>query len=154
MNNPSRIEQVFFAALEKATPQERAAYLDEACAGDSTLRQEVERLLAAHPRAEGFLEVPIAGPADTADTPGERPDDHDQPIEPTQTKPRTQQEMIGSWIGPYRLLQQLGEGGMGTVYLAEQEQPVKRRVAVKIIKVGMDSAQVIARFEQERQRWP
>ena len=139
MNNPSRIEQVFFAALEKATPQECAAYLDEACAGDSTLRQEVERLLAAQSSSRGFPGRADRRPRRHCGYAGERPDDHDQPIEPTQTRPRTQQEAIGSWIGPYRLLQQLGEGGMGTVYLAEQVQPVKRRVAVKIIKVGMDS---------------
>jgi serine/threonine protein kinase len=119
---------IFAAALEKATDEERAAYLAEACAGNEPLRRRVEALLRAHAEPDAILDPP----ASTVD---------DTPIP----------EQPGSRIGPYKLLQKLGEGGMGTVYMAEQEEPVKRRVALKIIKAGMDSARVLARFEAERQ---
>src|SRR5437660_8331029 len=110
---------------------ERQQYLDGACAGDAALRAEVESLLEASVRAGSFLESPAAAPLGTVDPPvSERP---------------------GTVIGPYKLLQQLGEGGMGTVFLAEQTRPVQRKVALKVIKPGMDSRQVIARFEAERQ---
>jgi serine/threonine protein kinase/formylglycine-generating enzyme required for sulfatase activity len=135
MVEPSRVEELFFAALAKGTPEERAAYLDDACRDEPELRQRVDKLLAAHPHAKGFLEPPVGELGPTVDSP----------------KAPSPAETIGSRIGPYKLLQRLGEGGMGVVYLAEQEQPVKRRVALKIIKSGMDSAQVVARFEQERQ---
>jgi serine/threonine protein kinase/tetratricopeptide (TPR) repeat protein len=128
MAEPSRVEEIFSAALEKRSPEERAAFLDDACRDEPELRQRVEKLLAAKPDENGH-----AGFAVTREHVGV----------PTDT--------IGSRIGPYKLLQRLGEGGMGVVYLAEQEHPVKRRVALKIIKTGMDSAQVAARFEQERQ---
>jgi serine/threonine protein kinase/tetratricopeptide (TPR) repeat protein len=132
MNTLNVVEAVFFAALEKESPEARAAYLDEACQGDANLRRCVEKLLNAHPRAEQFLRAPAPGLAATADRPAleERP---------------------GSVIGPYKLLQQLGEGGFGVVFLAEQTEPVRRQVALKVIKAGMDSRQVVARFEQERQ---
>jgi serine/threonine protein kinase len=131
MSEPSPLEAVFFAALEKGSPEERAAFLDEACADDPDLRRRVEKMLAAQARAGSFLEPPAPGPAATADAPaGEGP---------------------GTVIGPYKLLQQLGEGGMGVVFAAEQRQPVRRVVALKLIKAGMDSARVLARFEQERQ---
>jgi serine/threonine protein kinase len=123
---------IFVAALEKGDPAERAAYLDQACAGDAALRQRLERLLLAHQPADSFLEAPAAELAVTAAAP-----------------PLT--EGPGTHIGAYKLLQQIGEGGMGTVFMAEQTQPVQRRVALKIIKPGMDSRQVIARFEAERQ---
>jgi serine/threonine protein kinase len=125
-------KSIFEAAVEQASPGERAAYLDRACADNPRLRQEVEELLAAHDRLGSIYEdirPPVA--AATADGPlTERP---------------------GAVIGPYKLLQQIGEGGMGVVYMAEQQQPLRRKVALKIIKPGMDSAQVIARFEAERQ---
>jgi serine/threonine protein kinase len=132
MNTLNVVESIFFAALEKETPEARAAYLDEACKGDVQLRSCVEKLLNAHPRAEQFLQAPAPGPAATAEPPAieERP---------------------GTVIGPYKLLQQLGEGGFGVVFLAEQSEPVRRKVALKIIKPGMDSRQVVARFEAERQ---
>jgi serine/threonine protein kinase len=128
MVEPSRVEEVLSAALEKPTPEERAAFLDDACRDEPELRQRVEKLLAAKQDENGN-----AGVAATREHVGV----------PT--------DMIGSKIGPYKLLQRLGEGGMGVVFLAEQEHPVKRRVALKIIKTGMDSGQVAARFEQERQ---
>ena len=130
MTTFSPLEAIFFAALEKGSPAERAAYLDEACADDRDLRERVERMLAAQVQAGSFLEVPAQEMNQTLD----------QPIT----------EKSGTQIGPYKLLQQLGEGGMGVVYMAEQKEPVKRRVALKIVKPGMDTRQVIARFEAER----
>src|SRR4051794_3279948 len=132
MDNLFALEAVFLAALEKGAPEERAAYLDQACAGDAELRRHVERLLSAQPKVGNFLQAAAPGRSDTAlEVPlAERP---------------------GTVIGPYKLLQQIGEGGMGVVYMAEQQEPVRRKVALKIIKPGMDSRQVIARFEAERQ---
>jgi serine/threonine protein kinase len=125
--NPAANE-IFLKALETTEPAERKAYLDRACGVDTELRRTVDLLLRAHAGAAGFLEKPAATAAFEATA-----------------------AIIGTRIGPYKLLQKLGEGGMGAVYMAEQEEPVKRRVALKIIKAGMDSAHVLARFEQERQ---
>jgi serine/threonine protein kinase/tetratricopeptide (TPR) repeat protein len=142
---------IFMTALERESPPERSAYLDGACGGDTALRQRVEALLASHQQAGSFLRVPIperlaenvATPASVEETGGDAP--------ATEQRPRPLPEGQGSRIGPYKLLQELGEGGMGTVWMAEQTQPVQRKVALKIIKPGMDSRQVIARFEAERQ---
>ena len=123
-------ESIFAAALGKAPGAKRRAFLDEACGGDEALRRRVERLLEADDRTAGILERGPAGLTDPHEPPGER---------------------SGDRVGPYKLLQQIGEGGMGIVYMAEQSEPVRRRVALKIIKPGMDSHQVIARFEAERQ---
>jgi serine/threonine protein kinase len=123
---------IFIAALEKDDPVERAAFLDQACADDRLLRQRIERLLKAHEPADSFLEHRPPCLGGTVD---------EQPLT----------EQPGTVIGPYKLLQQIGEGGMGIVFMAEQQHPVRRKVALKIIKPGMDSAQVIARFEAERQ---
>jgi serine/threonine protein kinase len=127
-----RAEVVFFHALQMPAG-ERGVFLEAACSGNARLRAEVDALLADHSHAGGFmngaapaarsLETEFAGPA----------------------------EQSGTWIGPYRLMEKIGEGGFGAVWVAEQEKPVRRRVALKIIKPGMDSKQVIARFEQERQ---
>ena len=122
-------ETIFAEALEKSAEQ-RPAFLEKACAGDSKLRQNVESLLDAYAEGE-FLESPALGSSATLD----------QPIA----------EDPSPQIGPYKLLQQIGEGGMGTVFMAEQTEPIQRKVALKIIKPGMDSRQVIARFEAERQ---
>ncbi len=144
MTEMSPAETVFFAALAKNDPAERAGYLNEACGTDTELRRRVDRLLAAHPQVGSFLQDGVAvhpspvegvGPevrgGATVDVPiGERP---------------------GTMIGPYKLLQKIGEGGMGTVFMAEQTHPVQRKVALKVIKPGMDSKQVIVRFEAERQ---
>jgi WD40 repeat protein/serine/threonine protein kinase len=130
-------ESVFACAMSKATPAERAAYLDSACGADTNLRRRVEELLRAHDAAGGFLQQPAVGAHGTA----EYEPDGDGLL----------REGPGTVIGPYKLLQLIGEGGMGVVYMAEQEQPVRRRVALKVIKPGMDSKQVIARFEAERQ---
>jgi eukaryotic-like serine/threonine-protein kinase len=120
---------IFAAALDKPKAEEQAAYLTQACAGDARLRRRVEALLRAHAEPDEIL---------------------DRPRTPTVDETRLA-ERPGSCIGPYKLLQQIGEGGMGVVYMAEQEEPVRRKVALKIIKPGMDSKQVVARFEAERQ---
>jgi len=132
MNNLTAVEAILFAALEKDTPEERAAYLDQSCAGDPELRRHVERLLKAQPKVGSFLQAPASGLAGTM-------------AEPPIT------ERPGTVIGPYELMEQIGEGGFGLVFVAEQQEPVRRKVALKIIKPGMDSSEVIARFEAERQ---
>src|SRR5271170_5737276 len=135
MPQPSEREiEIFNIALELPA-RERAAFLDQACAGDAALRQRVEELLRVHERAEVFLESPPTG--------------LDFKRTGSVNVPFT--EKPGDRIGRYKLLQQIGEGGCGVVYMAEQEQPVRRRVALKVIKLGMDTKQVIARFEAERQ---
>jgi serine/threonine protein kinase/tetratricopeptide (TPR) repeat protein len=124
-------EAIFTAALERATPEQRLAFVKQACAGDADLQKLVERLLQAHDHPDSFLQAPGANLVATADERVcERP---------------------GIIIGPYKLLEQIGEGGMGLVFMAEQAQPIRRRVALKILKPGMDTRQVIARFEAERQ---
>jgi len=132
MNTPKDEETIFAAALA-LPPQERAACLDQACGGDSAVRRRVEVLLNSH-AAGAFLEEP-AGPVAS----------HTLQISPPVS------ERPGDRIGRYKLLQQIGEGGCGVVYMAEQDEPVQRRVALKVIKLGMDTRQVIARFEAERQ---
>jgi WD40 repeat protein/serine/threonine protein kinase len=132
MTDLSAVESIFFAALEKPSSQERAAFLQAACGNDVDLRKHIERMLADHPKAAGFLSAPAPAMAATIDEP---------PIT----------ESPGTVIGPYKLMEQIGEGGMGLVFVAEQQQPVRRKVALKIIKPGMDSRDVIARFEAERQ---
>src|SRR5687768_12913255 len=116
-----------------ATPEARAAYLQGACAGDVTLRRKVDELLKEHFSNDSLL----AGPA----LDGERPGLGQSPVE----------EAAAQMIGRYKLLEKIGEGGFGEVWMAEQREPVKRRVALKIIKLGMDSRQIVARFEAERQ---
>ncbi len=150
--------ELFIAALQE-NPHERAAFLDQACASDPALRYRVQVLLKAHEMAGGILDLP--GQTNTGTgagiTPGARPIggtlDQDSaggaPRNGSSTRPTD--EGPGILIGPYKLLQEIGEGGMGTVYMAEQEHPVRRKVALKIIKPGMGSTQVIARFEAERQ---
>jgi serine/threonine protein kinase/Flp pilus assembly protein TadD len=128
-------EAIFASALRIESAGRRDAYLNEACAGRPDVRDKVERLLFAHGKAGSFLDNAAA--AWNAHL----------PVSETQCGT----EPSGKVIGPYKLLEQIGEGGMGLVYVAEQQQPVKRRVALKIIKPGMDSRQVIARFEAERQ---
>jgi WD40 repeat protein/serine/threonine protein kinase len=126
---------LFVSALDKA-PAERGAFLDAACAGDATLRGLVEDLLREQDHVGGFLETPVLA--------GARGKGGTEIIAGVTEKP-------GDRIGRYKLLQQIGEGGCGVVYMAEQEEPVRRRVALKVIKLGMDTKSVIARFEAERQ---
>jgi tetratricopeptide (TPR) repeat protein len=131
-NEPIDIKSIFSEALQKKDAQVQAAYLDKACGNDIQLRAKVEALLKAHQEAGSFLNAPALGPDVTLDT-----------------SPLT--EGPGTIIGRYKLLEQIGEGGFGVVYMAEQQEPIRRRVALKIIKLGMDTKQVIARFEAERQ---
>src|SRR6187402_411943 len=132
MKTSSQLESVFFQGLEKDSPVEREAFLAAACAGDESLRHHVSRMLAAHSVAGSFLQAPALEGAESITA---------SPLD----------IQGGAQIGPYKLLQQIGEGGMGVVFMAEQSQPVRRTVALKIIKPGMDSRHVIARFEAERQ---
>jgi serine/threonine protein kinase/WD40 repeat protein/Tfp pilus assembly protein PilF len=135
MNEAERqIMSVLGEAVEYSSPEERAAFLDKACAGDIDRRARVEELLRAYQAAGNFLQ-------------GNRPPSElvatldEQPIS----------ECPGTLIGPYKLLEQIGEGGFGIVYMAEQQEPVRRKVALKVLKPGMDTRQVVARFEAERQ---
>src|SRR5262249_9889542 len=131
--NP-RANDLFLKAVELNSAGERQRYLDAACGKDAALRAEVESLLEASARAGRFLES--AAPA--------------LPRKATLAQSLVT-ERPGTLIGPYKLLEQIGEGGFGVVFMAEQQQPVRRRVALKIMKPGMDTRQVIARFEAERQ---
>ena len=135
-HNPSQ-EEIFEGALRLSTPEERAAYLDQTCGGNEQLRQSVEVLLKAHEQAGPFLQQPPA--ALSAKT----------FVISAEAAPVT--EKPGDKIGRYKLREQIGEGGCGVVYVAEQEEPLHRRVALKVIKLGMDTKSVIARFEAERQ---
>src|SRR5437867_10989006 len=132
MNEPE--ETIFNAAKRLLDPQQRAIYLKWTCGSNAALRERIERLLNAEKEADQFLA--------------------DNPVKlefmPPQTVGRTE-EGPGTMIGVYKLLQKIGEGGCGVVYMAEQEEPIRRRVALKVIKLGMDTKQVIARFEAERQ---
>jgi tetratricopeptide (TPR) repeat protein/tRNA A-37 threonylcarbamoyl transferase component Bud32 len=139
---PSREVAIFNAALE-LEGSERAAYLDEACADDPALRQHLEALLRVHDEAVPFLETPPSGAQESARVA--------EVLGSTVPHSSSPAEQAGDRIGRYKLLQQIGEGGGGVVYMAEQEEPVRRRVALKVIKVGMDTKQVVARFEAERQ---
>jgi WD40 repeat protein/serine/threonine protein kinase len=147
----SPAEAIFFAALEKGAPAERVAYLDAACGDDNNLRQRVDRLLAAHPQVGSFLEPPARGEAGAAEVPTIPP--RERGPAGAETMPyESPVEDVGAVVGGrYKLLETLGQGGMGAVFMAQQTQPVKRLVALKLIKLGMDSRQVLARFEAERQ---
>ena len=132
MNEPSLPEESIFAqALDLESAAERAAYLDHACGANRQLRAEVEALLRANEKSGDLLDLPEK-PAATVD---------EVPVT----------EAPGTRIGPYKLLEQIGEGGFGVVFMAEQSQPVRRKVALKVLKPGMDTRQVVARFEAERQ---
>jgi serine/threonine protein kinase len=142
----ARIKDIFLAAVGIVDPTERAAYLDKACGDEDALRQRVEALLQEHVAAASLREE---SDADTGHTEASAEDA--AAVAPGITRAEHPAETVGSHIGPYKLLQKLGEGGMGIVWAAEQMEPVKRRVAVKVIKPGMDSAQVLRRFAAERQ---
>ena len=177
---PVNERDLFIAALQK-DPSDRPAFLDQACAGHPALKRRIEGLLTAHDVARRQLDLTaqadssddatdpagMTGPIvdanasvdDRSTVDATAPHCTDATLEPdpahhgTSDRPvlRPISEGPGTRIGPYKLVQKIGEGGMGTVYMAEQEMPVRRRVALKIIKPGMDSDQVVARFEAERQ---
>src|SRR5262245_7950499 len=133
MSVPARREAEIFTEALSIPVEERAVFLDKACGGDDRLRRRVEALLNSRDQIGDFLEETASrtvGEARTAAKADEKPLER---------------------IGRYKLLQQIGEGGCGVVFMAEQEEPVRRRVALKIIKPGMDTKSVIARFEAERQ---
>ena len=120
------------AAIQLQGPA-RQAFLEQACAGDAELRQRIDALIGAHERQQSLPEPEITGQASTV------------------SMGSASMEGPGAVIGRYKLLERIGEGGFGAVYAAEQREPVKRRVALKLIKLGMDTRQVVARFEAERQ---
>src|SRR6516225_1481832 len=117
--DPQSIDRIFWDAAQIASAEERHAYLERACAGDTLLRQRVEKLLEVQSQAEDYLESPAAALVATID---------EQPI----------REGPGTVIGSYKLMEQIGEGGMGLVFVAEQQEPIRRKVALKVIKPGMD----------------
>ena len=133
--NSIREAALFSLAMEKPADK-RAAFLDAICEGCSALRQRLKALLAAHEQPDTVLatQPEAALPTVQAAFPDDRPD-----------------EAVGQTLGRYKLLEKVGEGGCGVVYVAEQTEPVRRRVALKVIKLGMDTKQVVARFEAERQ---
>ena len=125
--NLEKARELFLHAVGKLPPEQWDAYVSEACGGDQELQQQVAHLLQVHRDAGSFLEsAPVRLAATMAGPEIERP---------------------GVQIGPYKLLEQIGEGGFGVVFLAEQTEPVRRKVALKILKPGMDTRQVVARFE-------
>jgi serine/threonine protein kinase len=136
-----RARELFLHAVGQLPPEQWDAYLAEACGPDDELRRQVAHLLQVHREAGSFLDRPAGGPAATGAL-ARGPEGATAAFGP---------EAAGTVIGPYKLLEQIGEGGMGTVWMAEQKEPIQRRVAVKVIKAGMDSKQVLARFEAERQ---
>jgi serine/threonine protein kinase/tetratricopeptide (TPR) repeat protein len=131
-----QIDDIFCAAIEIELPDERNRYVESACGGNQELLARVQSLLASHDHAEGFLEAPAPGLAGLS-----------QRI----AADRAFDLAAGSTIGGYKIVKQIGEGGIGTVFLAEQSEPVRRSVALKVIKLGMDTQQVIQRFNAERQ---
>ena len=130
--NDQKLELIFHAAKELDSPEQRDIYLRDACKDHPELRNQVEALLRAAAEADALLQTEAQAPE-------------------TQLTESELSEGPGSRVARYKLLQQVGEGGMGVVYMAEQTEPIKRKVALKIIKLGMDTRQVVARFEAERQ---
>jgi serine/threonine protein kinase len=147
-NTKQQEEALFDAARNLSGPTPRRVFLDQACAGDSALRARLEALLAAAADAEKFFEevAPFGKPSSKESASGTGAS-----IGAAIPAEYAFAEHPGSRVGPYKLLQRIGEGGGGVVYMAEQEKPVRRRVALKVIKPGMDTKSVIARFEAERQ---
>ncbi len=137
-----KARELFLHAVGKLPPEQWAGYVVGACGGDAELEQQVGHLLRIHSEAGSFLERPAAAGVTVASPPHSGG---------TALHLPTSDDAPGTVIGPYKLLQQLGEGGMGTVFMAEQTHPVQRKVALKLIKAGMDSKPVLARFEAERQ---
>ena len=127
-----REQEIYIEAMNRQDPADRRQFLNEACGKDRTLRDRLEKLILHSERVGDFLENPPQPLTMTADVScaAEQPD---------------------TYIGPYKLIEEIGAGGMGTVFMALQKKPVRRTVALKVIKAGMDSKQVVSRFEAERQ---
>ena len=176
--DPERIQSIFLAAVEHVSPADRAAVLDRECGPDVELRRRVEALLHAHDDPDSRLDRPFVGEAvptgptraETGEGAGPaavlggdviaKTDEATEPCGEEELPPdpagardprRPPAEGPGDRIGPYKLTREIGEGGMGVVFLAEQERPIRRRVALKVIKPGLDGGRVLARFEAERQ---
>ena len=143
--NKSVEDEVFFTALEIADPGERKAFIDQACAGKPALRAFVEEMLASEKEAERWLDLE---PSALVRTVAEL---HAEASKPGAAGRKPVDPQVGGRIDCYKVLERIGEGGCGVVYLAEQEWPVHRRVALKVIKPGMDTERVIARFDAEQQ---
>src|SRR5262245_20562043 len=135
---------LFIAALQISDPVQRSAWLDRECGGDAALRQRIDVLLEALDKAGSLLDNPVVVPQANMSETGPGVPASNAGAEPSAEKP-------GTVVGPYKLLEPIGEGGMGAVWMAQQQEPVKRLVAVKLIRAGMGSKQVVARFEAERQ---
>src|SRR5262245_743925 len=152
MAAPKSARDLFLEALDRA-PADRATYLDEACGPDASLRQRVEALLRAHDNPGAFLSEVKPGASGAAPQPA----DGGATVDSAPGQPETEDygdptARVGALLaGKYKLVEEIGEGGMGSVFMAQQIEPVKRAVAVKVIKAGMDSRAVLARFEAERQ---
>jgi hypothetical protein len=138
MKQTAELEGLFFAALEKSDPAERASFLEEACGENAALRKSVECMLAAHPEVGSFLESSRSD-GFVANALNATVD------EPTREK-------LGTIVGPYKLMEEIGAGGFGLVFVAEQQAPIRRKVALKVIKPGMDSREVIASRPSDK-RW-
>jgi WD40 repeat protein/serine/threonine protein kinase len=143
MSSPENREAALFAMALERSPETRAAFLDAICEGNAGLRQRLDQLLAAHDQPEALLDTPAEA---------ERLREKASPKATLKLEfAEAPDESIGQSIGRYKLLEKVGEGGCGVVYVAEQTEPVRRRVALKVIKLGMDTKAVVARFEAERQ---
>jgi len=134
--NASAREESLFQAAAQLDAAERAAFLDRECAGDPALRKRLEALFAADDQPDTVFGTAAGSPRLTLSL---------------DVAPDLADDLVGQTIGRYKLLERVGEGSCGVVYVAEQAEPVRRRVAVKVIKLGMDTKQVVARFEAERQ---
>jgi hypothetical protein len=133
--DPAKVRSIFIQAIEGHSPEEWNGYLEVACGGDLELRRRAEALLKAHVGEDAILDQGLLKP---------------DIVELNRNHSKFT-EAPGTLIGPYKLLEQIGEGGFGVVFMAEQQQPLRRTVALKVIKPGMDTRQVTARFEAERQ---
>ena len=141
--DPRRVKELFVAALDLPEGQDRQRFADDACGADAELRQRLELLLKAHDQPASALNQPLVAGAIASSPLGNGG---------TTVAYTGSVEQVGTVLaGRYKLLEQIGEGGMGTVWVAEQAQPVRRKVALKLIKAGMDSRTVLSRFEAERQ---
>src|SRR5713101_2192468 len=143
-SDPQKARDIFVAAV-KLAPEQWDAYLDETCGPEGDLRNRVHHLLQAHQQAGSFLESPAARLPSPLQGRG------DEGAGGIATIDLPIAEGPGTVIGPYKLLEQIGEGGFGVVFMAEQQVPIRRKMALKILKPGMDTRQVVARFEAERQ---